>query len=281
MLCFKAKVHQKILNFLKDILSLSFDHQQKTFFSYKGIANILKKRKINFICSSWFFGSKVLLHITNLSNQNFQNLKDLLIPLSDSQCVLYKHELLICGGFKQRDCYSYHTLKDEYKTLCSDDNNSNNKDSDEITLLSFGGSKYSKKHTLVMNYISVWNKNSRSNTFKKRKQCYHSAERKEKKESLIENIGLMKKCIRPQAQSILMSVMNTINKFIIITYKNNTHHYMHIYLNRISRWKEIIGQLDPEIKAFFYFFPKFGESKKKLIIVFNKKVFKIVNNHFS
>ncbi|ETO22883.1 hypothetical protein RFI_14309 [Reticulomyxa filosa] len=52
-----------------------------------------------------------------------QNLKDLPIPLFDS-CL---------------------------RALCSDDNN---KDNDEITLLSFGGSKYSKKHTLVMNYVN-------------------------------------------------------------------------------------------------------------------------------
>ncbi|ETO34097.1 hypothetical protein RFI_02997 [Reticulomyxa filosa] len=35
--------------------------------------------------------------------------------------------------------------------------NSNNKDSNQITLLSFGGRKFSTKHTLIMKYISVWN----------------------------------------------------------------------------------------------------------------------------
>ncbi|ETO36908.1 hypothetical protein RFI_00153 [Reticulomyxa filosa] len=98
----------------------------------------------------------------------FQDLKELLTPLSDSQCVTYKHEVLICGGRYQRACYSYHTLKNEYKIIChypSDvqlyghcvvklvDNN--NKDTNQITLLSFGGSKHAR-HTLVMKYVNAW-----------------------------------------------------------------------------------------------------------------------------
>ncbi|ETO06667.1 hypothetical protein RFI_30725 [Reticulomyxa filosa] len=105
-----------------------------------------------------------------MSNQIFQTLKKLPIPLLDSQCVLHKHELLICGSFKQRACYSYHTLKKGYKLICeypSDvildghcvvklvDNN-NSKDNSQITLLSFGGSSFTKRHTFVMKYVSVW-----------------------------------------------------------------------------------------------------------------------------
>ncbi|ETO13714.1 hypothetical protein RFI_23656, partial [Reticulomyxa filosa] len=81
--------------------------------------------------------------------------------------VPHKHELLICGGYKERNCYSYHTLKNEYKFICSYPNdvnlnghcvvklvdNNKNKDSNEITLLSFGGYY---KHTLIMKYVSVW-----------------------------------------------------------------------------------------------------------------------------
>ncbi|ETO02207.1 hypothetical protein RFI_35229, partial [Reticulomyxa filosa] len=49
---------------------------------------------------------------------HFQTLKKLPTPLSRSQCVLHKHELLICGGRYQRACYSYHTIKNKYKFIC-------------------------------------------------------------------------------------------------------------------------------------------------------------------
>ncbi|ETO05908.1 hypothetical protein RFI_31490 [Reticulomyxa filosa] len=120
-----------------------------------------------------------------MSNQAFQTLKKLPIPLASSQCVLHKHELLLCGGSGQRDCYSYHTIKNEYKFICeypSDvvisgycvvklvDNKNKNKDSNEITLLSFGGDETSKRHTLMMKYVSVWSSHSqidKSNNYNK------------------------------------------------------------------------------------------------------------------
>ncbi|ETO36730.1 hypothetical protein RFI_00332 [Reticulomyxa filosa] len=107
-----------------------------------------------------------------MGNQAFQILKELPTPLHQSQCVPHKHELLICGGKCERACYSYHTLKNEYKFICDYpsnvlldghcvvklmDNNNNSKNSNEITLLSFGGYPLSYKHTLVMKYVSVWN----------------------------------------------------------------------------------------------------------------------------
>ncbi|ETO15295.1 hypothetical protein RFI_22069 [Reticulomyxa filosa] len=100
----------------------------------------------------------------------FQTLKELPIPIENTQCVLYKHEILICGNRFKRDCYSYHILKNEYKFICEYprgieldghcvmklvDNNSN-----EITLLSFGGDY---KHTLVMKYVSVWSNDNNNN----------------------------------------------------------------------------------------------------------------------
>ncbi|ETO04542.1 hypothetical protein RFI_32852 [Reticulomyxa filosa] len=100
----------------------------------------------------------------------FQSLDELPILLSGSQCVLHKNEILICGGENERSCYSYHTIKNEYKFICSypsdvileghcvvklaENNNKDNNDISEITLLSFGG-KY--KHTLVMKYVNFWN----------------------------------------------------------------------------------------------------------------------------
>ncbi|ETO29497.1 hypothetical protein RFI_07623 [Reticulomyxa filosa] len=110
-----------------------------------------------------------------MSNQIFQTLKELPIPLDQVQCVLYKHELLICGGYEQRACYSYHKIKNEYKFICEypsdvqlkghcvvklvDNSNNNNKDSNQITVLSFGGLY---KHTLVMKYVSVWSDKSKN-----------------------------------------------------------------------------------------------------------------------
>ncbi|ETO36002.1 hypothetical protein RFI_01059 [Reticulomyxa filosa] len=100
-----------------------------------------------------------------MSNQTFQILKELPTPLYRSQGVLHKHEFLICGGRDEKACYSYHTLKNEYKFICEYPSHvkldghcvvklvDNNKDSDQITLLSFGGEC---KHTLVMKYVSVW-----------------------------------------------------------------------------------------------------------------------------
>ncbi|ETO07892.1 hypothetical protein RFI_29498 [Reticulomyxa filosa] len=95
----------------------------------------------------------------------FQSSKDLPTPSECTQCVLHKHEILICGSAYRRACYSYHTLKNEYKFICSyprdvtlsghcvvklvDNRN-------EITLLSFGGNKHTKMHTLIMKYVSVW-----------------------------------------------------------------------------------------------------------------------------
>ncbi|ETO08750.1 hypothetical protein RFI_28636 [Reticulomyxa filosa] len=104
-----------------------------------------------------------------MGNQTFQTLKELPTPLEQSQCMLHKHELIICGGYEQRACYSYHTIKNEYKFICEypshvklnghcvvklvDNKNNSNQDRNQITLLSFGGLI---KHTLVMKYVSVW-----------------------------------------------------------------------------------------------------------------------------
>ncbi|ETO24080.1 hypothetical protein RFI_13077, partial [Reticulomyxa filosa] len=96
----------------------------------------------------------------------FQTLKNLLTPLSSAQCITHRLEILICGGSNERECYSYHTVTNEYKLICKypiaieldghcvvkiKDKN------DNITLLSFGGKN---KHTLIMKYVSVWNDES-------------------------------------------------------------------------------------------------------------------------
>ncbi|ETN98284.1 hypothetical protein RFI_39229, partial [Reticulomyxa filosa] len=95
--------------------------------------------------------------------------KELPTTLSQPQCVPHKYELIICGGQFKRFCYSYHTLKNEYKFICEYPrdveldghcvvklvDNNNNKDKNQITLLSFGGNK-GTRHTLVMKYVSIW-----------------------------------------------------------------------------------------------------------------------------
>ncbi|ETO33113.1 hypothetical protein RFI_03992 [Reticulomyxa filosa] len=121
-----------------------------------------------------FFLKKVLKKFSNMGNRSttqkstsipFQMLKVLPTSFERAQCVLYKHELLICGGFGEGNCYSYDILKNEYKFICEYPShaklfghcvvklldNNNNKDSNEITLLSFGGYTFSEKYTLMMN----------------------------------------------------------------------------------------------------------------------------------
>ncbi|ETO35439.1 hypothetical protein RFI_01622, partial [Reticulomyxa filosa] len=98
------------------------------------------------------------------TEKSFETLSVLPVAMFRSQCVVDQHELLICGGAFERACYSYHIQKKQYKLICSYPSEvrlyghsvvklairSNEKG---ITLLSFGG-EY--KHTLVMNYVSVW-----------------------------------------------------------------------------------------------------------------------------
>ncbi|ETO27770.1 WD-40 repeat-containing protein, partial [Reticulomyxa filosa] len=100
---------------------------------------------------------------------SFMALPSLPAPLCDIQCVVYNHEILICGGWEKNDCYSYHTIKRQYKFICSYPKDvtlwghcvvklvHHNQDANGITLLSFGGSKFIQRHTLVMKYVSVWN----------------------------------------------------------------------------------------------------------------------------
>ncbi|ETO33355.1 WD-40 repeat protein [Reticulomyxa filosa] len=117
----------------------------------------------------------------NSTSISFQPLKALPSPFEQAQCVLHKHEILICGGYKQRACYSYHTLKDEYEFICKYPSHvildghcvvnlvrNSSKNSNETTLLSFGSSWNGKnKHTLVMKYVSVWSNHNNENKMNK------------------------------------------------------------------------------------------------------------------
>ncbi|ETO25017.1 hypothetical protein RFI_12127 [Reticulomyxa filosa] len=94
----------------------------------------------------------------------FETLHNLPTALKYSQCVSFNDEILICGGASNRNCYSYHIVKNEYRVICCYPSNvklyghtvikmkSNNEK--EIKLLSFGGEH---NHALVMHYQSVWN----------------------------------------------------------------------------------------------------------------------------
>ncbi|ETO24099.1 hypothetical protein RFI_13060 [Reticulomyxa filosa] len=94
----------------------------------------------------------------------FESLASLPIPLSQSQCVAHKQELLICGGYWNSECYSYHTIKNQYKRICIYPyeiklrghcvvKRVNRNDPNDISLLSFGGMK---KHALTLRYESIW-----------------------------------------------------------------------------------------------------------------------------
>ncbi|ETO20974.1 hypothetical protein RFI_16231 [Reticulomyxa filosa] len=113
------------------------------------------------------------------TTRSFETLASLPIPFQYLQCVVHKHEILICGGYGNVKCYSYHTIKNQYKLICSypsnvelsghsvvELRNDNDGDVDVITLLSFGGTR---KHTLIMKYVSVWDdKSGGDNTGSKR-----------------------------------------------------------------------------------------------------------------
>ncbi|ETO32428.1 hypothetical protein RFI_04689 [Reticulomyxa filosa] len=118
----------------------------------------------------------------SITSTPFQSLKDLPIPLTESQCILHKHEILICGSRLKNECYSYHTLKNEYKFICEYPSDitlsghcvveliDNNNNKNEITLLSFGGNKNIIRHTLVMKYVSVWSDDNKMDKSKKLKK---------------------------------------------------------------------------------------------------------------
>ncbi|ETO01716.1 hypothetical protein RFI_35723, partial [Reticulomyxa filosa] len=96
----------------------------------------------------------------NQSTGPFQDVKNLPIPLAVSQCVSHKYEILTFGDHQSKGCYSYHTLKNKYNDVQLVEHcvvklvdNKNDKDNNQITLLSFGGHY---NHTLVMKYVSVW-----------------------------------------------------------------------------------------------------------------------------
>ncbi|ETO30379.1 hypothetical protein RFI_06743 [Reticulomyxa filosa] len=89
--------------------------------------------------------------------------------LQHAQCIVYGKEILICGGYNERKCFSYNTETDDYQFICEYPeevtlwghcvvmqrmNNSNT----DVMLLSFGGQgKNEPKCTLMMRYVSVWN----------------------------------------------------------------------------------------------------------------------------
>ncbi|ETO33501.1 Kelch repeat-containing protein [Reticulomyxa filosa] len=102
----------------------------------------------------------------------FQKVAALPLPLKRGQCVFHNHELLICGGYYERACFSYHILQNQYKLICRYPAETkfyghtvvkleDSSDEDSITLLSLGGYP---KHTMIMKYTSVWSGNKVSAT---------------------------------------------------------------------------------------------------------------------
>ncbi|ETO18654.1 hypothetical protein RFI_18608, partial [Reticulomyxa filosa] len=137
-----------------------------------------KRTLLFFFCACSLYFVTHFLNRNNMGNQtHFTPLSTLPIPLYLGQCVAYKQEVLICGGVCKGDCYSYHTLKNEYKHVCSYPsdtklfghcvvrlaNDNKDTDKDEVVLLSFGGER---KHTLMMKYVSVWDE-----TIEKSEHC--------------------------------------------------------------------------------------------------------------
>ncbi|ETO15220.1 hypothetical protein RFI_22141 [Reticulomyxa filosa] len=115
--------------------------------------------------------SKQILDTNDLSV--FGYLPPLPVSLNKSQYILFKDEILICGGQYKRDCYSYHIVKNQYKLICSYPKKVelwahsvvkrvDNKNPNTITLLSFGGQPEQQvKYAMVMKYVSVWDENDK------------------------------------------------------------------------------------------------------------------------
>ncbi|ETO05513.1 hypothetical protein RFI_31882 [Reticulomyxa filosa] len=104
-----------------------------------------------------------------------ETLASLPYPVFQGQCVIYNSEILICGGFEERNCYSYDTIKDEYKVINYYPINVGlqghcvlewRKKKNGIKLLSFGGHE---KHTLFMDYVSVWDEDKNKSAIKTKK----------------------------------------------------------------------------------------------------------------
>ncbi|ETO14707.1 hypothetical protein RFI_22661, partial [Reticulomyxa filosa] len=96
----------------------------------------------------------------------FETLVPLPTPLRLTQCVVHGHEILICGGGEIKTCFSYHTLKNQYKLICSYPEGIEmghcvvkrlSPSTNELTLLSLSGQDREKqKYGFVMKYKSVW-----------------------------------------------------------------------------------------------------------------------------
>ncbi|ETO04886.1 hypothetical protein RFI_32510, partial [Reticulomyxa filosa] len=52
-------------------------------------------------------------------NNAFQNFTELPKPSEALQCLSFKDQILLCGGFETSNCYSYHTIKNRYKYISS------------------------------------------------------------------------------------------------------------------------------------------------------------------
>ncbi|ETN98507.1 hypothetical protein RFI_38983 [Reticulomyxa filosa] len=112
----------------------------------------------------------------------FSSLPNVPTALFQSQCVVWKDEILICGGRPHNHhCYSYHTTKRKYKKICEYPHTIRifghvvvkcESDNNELTLLSFGGVDVSK-YTLLMSYQSVWEKSRRKEKKKNEWRVVH------------------------------------------------------------------------------------------------------------
>ncbi|ETO11106.1 hypothetical protein RFI_26270, partial [Reticulomyxa filosa] len=94
---------------------------------------------------------------------SFQTLSSLSDNFYQAQCIVQKHEILVCG---QGVCYSYFIPGNKYKLVCQYPNeylyDGNhilklpNKDDSKETILWLLGGPYGR--ISVMNYVSVWKK---------------------------------------------------------------------------------------------------------------------------
>ncbi|ETO11474.1 hypothetical protein RFI_25901 [Reticulomyxa filosa] len=106
--------------------------------------------------------------------------------MTTAQSVCLGKEILVCGGYRCSECYSYHITKKEWRLVCkySSDiilcghtvvcyESGTQTGSSRMTLLSFGGRRSMSKnfyHSQLMYYKSVWSEKDKDNDNDKDKE---------------------------------------------------------------------------------------------------------------
>jgi len=110
---------------------------------------------------------------------SFEQVPELSSSMTAAQCVVVGDEILMCGSYRNVQCASFHTTKDQYRVVCQyedypeevplwghvviryeylkEPESDKKEETPTATLLSFGGC-HSQSHSLILKYYTVWDK---------------------------------------------------------------------------------------------------------------------------